>query len=114
MSSAIRKLIGSRIKAHRKAMGITQAALAEVLDCEVTTLGRYERGEYAPDGEQLVRMAEHFNVSPMDFLPCSVDIKRQKVIDLRTDLVELVYNINDQAVLERLIQIAKLASPTSR
>jgi transcriptional regulator with XRE-family HTH domain len=103
----IRTIIGSRIKLYRKDNGITQAALAEAIDCEVTSIGRYERGETAPDGEQLVKMAEFFGISPMDFLPVKIDVTRQSVLDLRAELIDLLYRIHDPKRLEGLIKIVK-------
>lgn len=103
--SSIRKIIGSRIKAFRKEHGITQAALAEAIDCEVASIGRYERAETAPDGEQLVKMAEFLGISPMDFLPVKIDITRQEVLDLRSELIDLIFKINDPKQLERLISM---------
>jgi transcriptional regulator with XRE-family HTH domain len=105
--NSIRTIIGSRIKAYRKIKGVTQAVLAEAIDCEVTSIGRYERAETAPDGEQLVRMAEYFGISPMDFLPVKIDVTRQRVLDLRAEMTELLYRINDPKQLERLISVAK-------
>lgn len=105
--SAIRTLIGARIRSHRKARNITQAVLAEALDCEVTTLGRYERGDYSPDGEQLMKLAAFFKVSPIDFLPTEVDVRWQAVCDLRSVLLDLIYRIDDPAELQHLIGIAK-------
>lgn len=105
--SATRKLIGARIKSHRKARNITQAVLAEALDCEVTTLGRYERGDYAPDGEQLLQLAAFFKVSPIDFLPTEIDVRWQAVCDLRSVLLDLIYRIDDPAELQHLIVTAK-------
>jgi len=107
MTSTIRKLIGSRIKAHRKNQGVTQEVLAEALGCESTTLGRYERGEYAPDGEQLVKLAQFFGVTPMDFLPGDVDIHRQAVLDLRANLTELLFTIDDLDELQHLIAVVR-------
>lgn len=105
--SPTRMLIGARIKTHRKARKITQAVLAEALDCEVTTLGRYERGEYSPDGEQLMKLAAFFNVSPIDFLPTDIEVRWQVVCDLRAVLIDQIYRIDDPAELQHLIIIAK-------
>lgn len=105
--SSIKKIIGSRIKAHRKIKGVTQAALAEAIDCDVTSIGRYERSETAPDGEQLIRMAEYFGISPMDFLPVKTDVTRQTVLDMRSELTDLIFQINDPRQLERLISMAQ-------
>lgn len=101
--SSIRKIIGSRIKAFRKEHGVTQAELAEAIDCEVASIGRYERAHTAPDGEQLIKMAEFFGISPMDFLPVKIDITRQEVLELRSELIDLIFRINDPKQLERLI-----------
>jgi transcriptional regulator with XRE-family HTH domain len=107
MTSPIRTLIGQRIKAFRKKHRATQAVLAEAIGCEVTTLGRYERGEYAPDGEQLVKIAAFFQITPMDLLPGEVDIERQSIIDLRAGLVESIYSIDDPIELGKLLEKAK-------
>lgn len=105
--SSIRQIIGSRIKTHRKIKGITQAALAEAIDCEVTSIGRYERAETAPDGEQLIRMAEYFGISPMDFLPVKIDVTRQSVLEMRSELADLIFRINDPKQLEHLMSMAR-------
>lgn len=107
MNSPIRTLIGQRIKAFRKKNRATQAALAEAIGCEVTTLGRYERGEYAPDGEQLVKIAAFFQITPMDLLPGHIDVERQAVIDLRAGLVECIYAIDDPIELGKLLDKAR-------
>lgn len=108
MTSATRALIGARIKSHRKARNVTQAVLAEALDCEVTTIGRYERGEFSPDGEQLIKLAKFFKVSPIDFLPTEIDVRWQTVCDLRSVLIDQIYRIEDPAELQRLILAAGL------
>jgi len=107
MTSPIRTLIGSRIRSHRKARNITQAALAEAVDCEVTTIGRYERGDHSPDGEQLLKLAKFFNVSPIEFLPTEIDIRWQTICELRSALIDLVYRIEDPVELQRLILAAR-------
>lgn len=107
MTSPIRTFIGSRIRWHRKARQITQAALAEVIGCEDTTVGRYERGEYALDGEQLVKVAAFFGVSPIDFLPGESDVRWQTVSELRSTLIDLVYGIDEPVILQRLIDAAR-------
>lgn len=107
MTSPARKLIGLRIQHHRKKKRVTQAELAEALGCEVTTLSRYERGEYAPDVEQLLVIAQFLGLSPMDLLPADVDLDRQRLIDLRTRLVDLVFGLDDEGLLTRLIKAAE-------
>ncbi|MBD8577563.1 helix-turn-helix transcriptional regulator [Pseudomonas syringae] len=106
MTSSIRKLIGLRIKTFRKKERLNQEAVAEAIGCDVTTLSRYERGEYAPDGEQLVKLAILFKVSPMDFLPGEVEISRQVILDLRAKIVDLAYDIDDPIALQDIVNQA--------
>jgi|SRR5476649_533868 len=107
MTSPIRSLIGSRIRSHRKARQITQATLAEALDLETTTVSRYERGDYSPDGEMLVKLGVFFGVSPLEFLPSAVEARWQAVSELRSVLIDLVYRIDDPTDLQRLIAEAR-------
>jgi len=107
MTAPIRTLVGSRLRSHRKAKRITQAQVAEVLNCEMTTISRYERGERAPDAEQLVKLATFFGISPIDLLPTEVEIRIQTISELRSALLELVFRIEDPAELQRLITAAK-------
>ncbi|MBA6068109.1 helix-turn-helix domain-containing protein [Pseudomonas mosselii] len=110
MTSPARQLIGAKIRTHRKAKGVTQAVLAEALDCEVSTIGRYERGDHSPDGEQLVKLADFFQVSPLTFLPTEVEVNWQTVSALRSTLIDLVYRINSAADLQRLIDAAETSA----
>lgn len=108
MTSPTRKFIGGRIRALRKAKGITQAVLAEALECEIATISRYERGDNPPDSEQLLKLAKLLNVSPMDILPSETDIARAQVIELRAKVLELVYKIDSPQNLEKLLKTIQL------
>lgn len=108
MTSPTRKFIGGRIRALRKAKGITQAVLAEALECEIATISRYERGDNPPDSEQLLKLAKLLNVSPMDILPSETDIARAQVIELRAKVLELVYKIDSPQNLEKLLRTIQL------
>ncbi|MFJ7315446.1 helix-turn-helix domain-containing protein [Pseudomonas sp. NPDC098747] len=108
MTSATKKFIGSRIRAHRKSKGVSQAVLAEMMDCEISTISRYENGGGVPDSEQLLKLAKYFGVSPMDFLPVEEDAKRQRIRELQSKLVGLVYKIEDADILENLINAVQI------
>lgn len=107
MTSPIRKLIGAKLKSHRLGARMTQASVAEALDCEDTTIGRYERGDYSPDAEMLIRLADLFGVTPLDFFPCSVEAHWQTISDLRSTLIDLIFKIDDPAALTQLIATAE-------
>ena len=59
-------------------------------------------------------MAEYFGISPMDFLPVKMDVTRQTVLDMRSELADLIFKINDPKQLERLISMAKEFSASDR
>lgn len=56
---AIRK----RIKTRREFMGLTQAQLAERLECEVTTIQAYEQGRRNPSLPTLIQLCKILRLS---------------------------------------------------
>ncbi len=56
------KIIGKRILAHRTAMGISQAKLAELTNyvCAQTSIGGWERGVNVPDAIAISVLATVF------------------------------------------------------
>jgi transcriptional regulator with XRE-family HTH domain len=109
MTSPTRKFIGSRIRALRKAKGITQAVLAEALECDIATISRYERGDNPPDVEQLIKLAGCLGASPMDILPSQLDLTRETVRELRAKLIEKVYLVENPILLDKLIKAIEQA-----
>lgn len=107
MTSPIRKLIGKKLKEHRLKSKMTQALAAEALNCEDSTIGRYERGEHSPDGEMLIEMARLYGVSPLDFLPTDVEAHWKTVSELRSTLIDLIFRINEPVALSLLIEAAQ-------
>lgn len=56
-----------RLKELRKAKGISQLKLAMDLNMNQNTISRYETGEREPGINELIRIADYFNVS-VDYL----------------------------------------------
>ena len=56
-----------RLKEIRKAKGISQLKLAIDLNTNQNTISRYETGEREPGINELIRIADYFNVS-IDYL----------------------------------------------
>ncbi len=56
-----------RLKEIRKAKGISQLKLAMDLSTNQNTISRYETGEREPGINELIKIAEYFNVS-VDYL----------------------------------------------
>ena len=60
---------GPRIRALRRAAGLTQSELAEKADVSVRTIRRYERGTHKPDTYSLTKLAGALDTS-VDYLLC--------------------------------------------
>ena len=56
-----------RLKEIRKARGISQLKLALDLNTNQNTISRYETGEREPGINELIKIADYFNVS-IDYL----------------------------------------------
>ncbi len=56
-----------RLKELRKKKGISQLRLATELNTTQNTISRYETGEREPGIDELIKIAEYFNVS-VDYL----------------------------------------------
>ena len=57
----------TRIRELRKARGLRQSQLAEILPCNANHVGNIERGERAPSAKILVALSDYFQVS-IDYL----------------------------------------------
>ena len=56
-----------RLKEMRKKKGISQLRLATELNTTQNTISRYETGEREPGIDELIKIADYFNVS-VDYL----------------------------------------------
>ena len=56
-----------RLKELRKKKGISQLRLATELNTTQNTISRYETGEREPGIDELIKIADYFNVS-LDYL----------------------------------------------
>ncbi|HBO0862956.1 helix-turn-helix domain-containing protein [Pseudomonas aeruginosa] len=102
----LRKSIGARLQALRKARSLTQADLAYRIDCETVLISRYERGINTPSVEQLLKIARALNVTPGELLPVDQDLDRERLIALRRDLTEKALKIESTTALEQLNRLA--------
>ncbi len=62
-----------RLKEIRKSKGISQLKLAMDLNANQNTISRYETGEREPGINELIKIADYFNVS-IDYLLERTDI----------------------------------------
>lgn len=56
-NKSARELVGKNLRAHRSRLGISQAAMAELLGVTKLTVGRWERADSAPSLDQLDEIA---------------------------------------------------------
>ncbi len=73
-AEAVLLRVGRRIRALRKAAGLTQEELAERIDANVTHLGAIERGRHNPSLMLLARIADALKVS----LATVVDLEEEQ------------------------------------
>jgi transcriptional regulator with XRE-family HTH domain len=86
---------------------MSQADLADLIGCDAPLIGRYERGITLPNIEQLMRLATVFDVAPGDLLPNGQDASRARLIALRQELTEKIYQLNSPDNLEELIRLTE-------
>lgn len=67
-NTSLAQEIGKTIRRQRKAIGMTQAALAEAIGLESETVSRIENGVRSPSIEKLVEIAKVFDDISMDAL----------------------------------------------
>ena len=62
------KLMGQRIREHRKKKGLTQEQLAELIDISPSFMGHIERGSRISSLDTVMRLCEVLEVMPNDLL----------------------------------------------
>ncbi len=63
-----RLVLGRRIKEFRKAAGLTQEQLSEIVDIAPQYLSRLETGRRAPSLDTIIELAEALNTTPSALL----------------------------------------------
>ena len=100
--------LGQRIRALRKALGLTQAQLAESLDYEPMTISRFERGEYSPGFDALHQLAKALGVSLASLLQFEAK-EPLGAAELRHQLCDIIYETEDPKVLMGMLKAIRKA-----
>lgn len=100
--------IGLRVKAIRKARGLTQEQLAELLDRSVDAVSLLERGQVLPSFETLERLAERLGVPLKDLVDVEPDPDPVKSA-LLIELAEVARRLDRPSLEVALTQIKALA-----
>jgi len=93
-------LLGARIAALRKNIGMSQAELAKALAISPSTVGMYEQGRRQPSVEMLTQLSRVFQVS-IDFLVTgnpSSEQERQAINNLLLERVTAAEQLGDKRV----------------
>ncbi len=77
------QLFGRRVRAARKAEGLTLERAAEKLDIHLNHLSEIERGKSRPSFELIIQMAALFRVSPMTLFMFEREETDEKVLRRR-------------------------------
>ena len=64
----------NRIKQLREENSWTQLELSQKMDCAMSSVAMYEKGDRKPSLEVLIKLSEIFNCS-IDYLLCKTDIR---------------------------------------
>jgi len=68
LTQDVRHTIAENIRARRKALGMTQAALSEAIEVNQSYLSRLERGEDSPNFERLVLLCRALQTTPNELI----------------------------------------------
>lgn len=68
----------NRIMDYRKAAGMTQGELAQVLGIAQSTLSQYETGKRSPDAKTVAILSDVFHVSPTQLLGLDLPEREQE------------------------------------
>lgn len=86
--------IGEKIKYMRKQKGVTQTELAQLTGIHQVSIAKYEKDKMIPQPEQLEKITEALNISPMIFFDDS-----SFKLETRGDLMGLLITLYKSKVL---------------
>ena len=96
--------IGERIKAARKAAGLSQTELANRLNKTLRTVQKYESGEIEPSIAIINAMAKELKVSPADL----IGYQRPSIeLNTMSDVLTVLYQLNKKAGLRFEIDVKR-------
>ena len=103
--------VGERIRAMRKAAGLTQKSLAESIGLTESALRNYELGLRTPSDEQLAAMAKTMGIAPEALMDIRVESAREalEVLFRMEDTLGLIPVGEDDSPMLAIDQDAELA-----
>jgi transcriptional regulator with XRE-family HTH domain len=86
-NEALALQIGEAIRVRRKAAGMTQAVLAEMVGLETETISRMENGQRLPTLEKLVEIADAFHAPVAVFFEQVDTVAKQSASELYAEQI---------------------------
>jgi transcriptional regulator with XRE-family HTH domain len=93
---------GNRLRRMRKAKKLSQEELAHRAGCDVSTIGRIERGEKSPRLALLHSLAETFGTSVSDLTDCRPHTPAQ---DIRRELYDRIDGLVEKGSKQKVAMV---------
>lgn len=108
MENNFNKKLGLRIRELRLAKGIKQSELADMLDMERSNLTRIESGKQRPNDDNLIKLANIFEVEIKDIFDFEHTVKTQSQLlsDITRNLKS--FSIDELIYITKTIENVKL------
>lgn len=102
-ATTIGVLLGRNIADRRKALGLTQAELAEKLGADTVTVSRFERGSHLPSLLRLERIADTLGLPLAELLSQSTNLCTDQALLIQGWLTNL--NESDRQLILDMMQV---------
>ena len=88
--------IGHKIRAFRKEKGLSQSALADLIDISTESISNLERGIHRPTFETMIKISEQLNIPLGNFVDDAPDNKmKSSRRDMIAELNAIAHNLSD-------------------
>ncbi len=94
--------VGQRLRELRKSRDLTQAQVAEGINCTPAAYNRYETGEREPSMETLAMLADYFGVS-LDYLYGRAPLSESALSDYEKDFIGKLRIVPDSVKEDALL-----------
>jgi len=102
----IRKIIGQRVRQHRKTHSLTQAELAAKMSVRRAYISNIEQGQKAISFEKLYELCDFFNIIVSDLFP----IVKKDDMEKREKIVLEIANIMRTLEINKLLLVKSIVS----
>ncbi len=92
----VAKIFGKRLQQIRKMRGLTQAQFAELVELEVSTISRIEKGSQYPKPENVNKFVEVLNVELKEFFTYTFVEKSKE------EILQSIYSIIEKSTFKDL------------